>query len=188
MVSEDSFDVRMVKVNGRAIVFASGEIDTSTGPAFRQALLAAQQGAPNVTVDLREVAFMDSTGVNALMGAYQRAPQGHSLRVVSPSPAVRRVLDITGVSEVLLLESYLTWRQVTYHNSGWRQWMTVETTNDGLPVAEIIEVGSPGDRTSENLNYALETNGDTSLHQSLGEAMTAAEHLGFVAPQTSEGY
>ena len=81
---DESFGVEVVNANGRAIVSLRGEIDMSCGPALRDALSAAQQGSPDVIVDLSGVTFMDSTGLNALIGAYHRAPEGGSLGVVGP--------------------------------------------------------------------------------------------------------
>jgi anti-anti-sigma factor len=100
MVVSDSFGVKVVNGVGQAIVFVRGDIDLASGQAFRDALLSAQEGAPEVIVDLGEVAFMDSTGIHALLGAYRRAQNRGSLGVVGSSPAVRRVFEITGVSEL----------------------------------------------------------------------------------------
>ena len=186
MVS-DRFDVKVVNGTGRAIVFVRGDIDLVSGQAFRDALLRAQEGAPDVIVDFSEVAFMDSTGIHALLGAYRRAQNRGSLAVVGSSPAVRRVFEITGVSELLLVEPQpLTWRQVTFHTSGWRQWMTVETTEEGRPVAEIVEVGPGSDLVGNGHRYALETSGATTQCGSLDEAMRTAERLGSVTSKTSE--
>ncbi len=112
-------------------------------------------------------------------------PPGGSLRVVGATSAVRRVFDITGVSELLLLEPKLrlTWQQVTYHTSGWRQWMTDQTTNDGSPIAEIIEVGPANGWRGHNVHYAPESEGETRLYESLDEAIRAAELFGSVTPQ-----
>ena len=160
-MGDESFSVEVVNANGRAIVSLRGEIDMSCGPALRAALSAARQGSPDVIVDLSGVTFMDSTGLHALIGAYHHAPEGGSLGVVGPTSAVRRVFDITGLSELLLLEPRRpTWQQVTYNHSGWRQWITVETTDGGGPVAEIIEVGSPGDWGGRRVHYALESGGE----------------------------
>jgi anti-sigma B factor antagonist len=120
-VGDESFTVEVVNANGRAIVSLHGEIDMSCGPALRAALSAAQDGSPDVIVDLSGVTFMDSTGLNALIGAYHHAPEGGSLGVVGARWAVRRVFDITGLSELLLLGPRRpTWQQVTYNHSGWR--------------------------------------------------------------------
>lgn len=181
----DSFGVRAANSNGRAIVFVQGEIDMSAGPAIRDALSTAQQGSPDVIVDVSDVTFMDSTGINALLRAYRQVPPGGSLRVLGATSAVRRVFDITGVSELLLLEPKLrlTWQQVTYHTSGWRQWMTDQTTTSGGPIAEIIEVGPVSGWGSHDVHYALEIEGETRLYDSLDEAIRAAELLGSLAPQ-----
>lgn len=168
--------MRVVSHNGRAIVFIRGEMDMSSAAAVRDALSTAQQGSPDVIVDMTEVTFMDSTGINALMGAYRRAPYDGSVRVVGAKSIVRRVFEITGVSELLLLEPPgLTWRQVTYNISGWRQWMTEEQTGDGAPIAEIIEAGPSSNWGSNDVQYALESNGETGRYSSLEEAMRAAE-------------
>ena len=45
----------------------------------------------------------------------------------------------------------------------------------GGPVAEIIEVGSPGNRGGRRVRYALETGGEAILYGSLDEAMRAAK-------------
>ncbi len=117
---------------------------------------------------------MDSTGLNALIAAYHQAPESGSLGVVGATPAVRRVFDITGLSQLLLRDARQpTWRTSTHDHGGWRHWMTAETTEDGRPVAEIIEVGCPGN--GNRVRYALESSGVTTLYPSLDEAMRAAE-------------
>jgi anti-anti-sigma factor len=182
-VGDESFRVEVVNANGRAIVSLHGEIDMNRGPALREALSAAQQGSPDVIVDLSGVTFMDSTGLHALIGAYHRAPEGGTLAVVGPTSAIRRVFDITGLSGMLLLQPRRpTWQQVTYNHRGWRQWITAETTDDGGPVAEIIEVGSPGDWGSRRVHYALESGEETTIYRSLDEAMRAAELPASVTP------
>ena len=185
-MDSESFGMEVVNANGRAVVSVHGEIDLGCGSALGDALWAAQEGSRDVIVDLSGVTFMDSTGLNALIGAYHRAPEGGSLRVVGPSSAIRRVFDITGLSELLLLEPRRpTWQQVTYNNSGWRQWITTETTDGGGPVAEIIEVGSPGCWSGRRVHYALESGGETTLYRSLDEAMRAVELPASVTPHTS---
>jgi stage II sporulation protein AA (anti-sigma F factor antagonist) len=103
-VVNDSFGVKAVISKGRAIVFVQGEIDMSAGLEIRDALSTAQQGSPDVIVDVSDVTFMDSTGINALLRAHRQMPPGGSLRVAGATSAVRRVFDITGVSELLLRE------------------------------------------------------------------------------------
>jgi anti-anti-sigma factor len=56
----------------------------------------AQQSA-RVVVDLSGVTFMDSAGLNALVGAYHRKVRDGELRLVGMRSNVRRVFEITGL-------------------------------------------------------------------------------------------
>ena len=79
-----------------------GELDMSTAPQLREELLRlASDGATMVTVDLSELAFVDSTGLSVLITALKRIrQQGGEMALRSPTPATRRVLEITGLTEV----------------------------------------------------------------------------------------
>jgi anti-sigma B factor antagonist len=186
-VGNDSFDVTVVERLGRTVVVVRGEVDMVSGSRFRDALCTAQQSSADVVVDMSDVTFLDSTGINALVGAHGQTPPDGSFGVVGAQAAVRKVFDITGIAGVLMLEPEgLTWHQVTYHTGGWRQWMTEETTQDGKPIAEIIEVGSHGNGLGDKVQYVLESDGVTTPFGSLDEAMRAAELHRSVAPQTSD--
>ncbi len=57
-----------------------------------------------LVIDLRELEFMDSTGLSIIVGAQQRlGDSGRKLSVVKGPPQVQRLLDLTGVSERLQL-------------------------------------------------------------------------------------
>jgi anti-sigma B factor antagonist len=59
-----------------------------------------------VVVDLREVEFMDSTGLSTIVRAHQRlSEQNCELTLVKGPPQVQRLLDLTGVAERLRLGS-----------------------------------------------------------------------------------
>lgn len=77
-----------------------------------------------------------------------------------------------------------TWQQLTHHRNGWRQWLTREASPEGIPLAEIIEVGPWPGYGTDDAHYLLETSGSTSLYRSLDDAMRAAEDPGSVTPLT----
>ena len=78
---------------------ASGEIDAHTAPTLAAAIDAA---GPKVDLDLSGVEFVDSSGLRVLIDAHQRlADAGGGLRLTSLSEPVRRLLEISGVSEYL---------------------------------------------------------------------------------------
>jgi anti-sigma B factor antagonist len=78
-----------------------GEVDVQTSPVLDEQLQSVlDQGPSSVVVDLGEVTFLDSTGLSVLIAGLKRCQAaGGSLRVVAPQPNVRRVLEITGLTE-----------------------------------------------------------------------------------------
>ena len=78
-----------------------GEIDIQTSPILDEQLQKVQdQGLSSIVVDLDEVTFLDSTGLSVLIAALKRSQSaGGELRLVSPRPNVRRVLEITGLTD-----------------------------------------------------------------------------------------
>jgi anti-anti-sigma factor len=77
-----------------------GEIDLETAAELRGAVDAAfAADQPTlIRVDLRDVAFVDSAGISALVGAYHTAKvRGARLTVTEPSEFVYKQLYISGV-------------------------------------------------------------------------------------------
>ena len=73
MLDDQPFSVRCEQRDGGAVVVATGEIDMSTSPALREQLLSPEAQRPVVVLDLREVTFMDSSGLGAIVGQHKRA-------------------------------------------------------------------------------------------------------------------
>jgi len=80
-----------------AIVGLQGELDISTSPKAREALIALlTEGCRHLIVNLHRIDYIDSTGLGALVGALRRArEQGGELRLVGLSGRVRRLFEIT---------------------------------------------------------------------------------------------
>lgn len=81
----------------------TGEIDLYTAPRLHSELMSALAGAAPVQliVDMAGVEFCDSTGMNVLLAAQRRAREGGGdLQLASPRPAIRKVLQVTGLESV----------------------------------------------------------------------------------------
>jgi stage II sporulation protein AA (anti-sigma F factor antagonist) len=83
-----------------ALLTVGGYLDIDTGTALRHHLaVQIGHGRRHFVLDLSEVPFMDSSGMNVLLWAYQQVRGvGGGVHVASPTPEVRRVLELTGVS------------------------------------------------------------------------------------------
>jgi anti-sigma B factor antagonist len=95
-----------VRTEGRAaIVVVRGELDLATSPELEEQLARVwDTGNEQTVIDLRELEFMDSTGLSIIVKAHQRLTgEGRQLSLVRGSQQVQRLLDLTGVSERLKL-------------------------------------------------------------------------------------
>ena len=86
-----------------AVVALPVEIDVTNADAVREDLLAVlNHGAVLLVADLSKTTFCDSAGVSALVRTFRRAATSASgMRLVVSTPAVQRVLSITGVDRLL---------------------------------------------------------------------------------------
>jgi anti-sigma B factor antagonist len=91
------------RVHECAVVRASGEVDICTSPALREALQNAASAADRIVVDLTAVTFLDSTGIGVLLHALKQDHHRErgTLCLVGPTGMVRKVLNITQISQVL---------------------------------------------------------------------------------------
>jgi anti-sigma B factor antagonist len=88
-------------------IVATGEIDSSSAPQFRQILepLLDDADLTELVVDLGGVTFLDSAGLCVLAAAHRRTKgRNVQLRVLASSRAVIRPLQITGLWELLRVE------------------------------------------------------------------------------------
>ncbi len=97
-------DLRVVvsSIDSRHEVHLQGELDLGTAPQLRDELARlAADGARFVTVDMKDLAFIDSTGLSVLITGLKRLrQQGGDMALRSPTPSTRKVLEITGLTEV----------------------------------------------------------------------------------------
>ncbi len=100
-----SFDLRVVRNGATTHIAPCGELDIATTPELEQALTdATTNGAGDIVLDLRELTFMDSTGLRALAQANTRADDaGVRLAIVRGPRQIERVLEISGLGELLPL-------------------------------------------------------------------------------------
>lgn len=83
-----------------ALITVQGYLDADTATEFHHHLAnQLHHGRRHFLLDLSQVPFMDSSGMNIILRVYQEARElPGSVHIISPTPAVRRILDLTGVS------------------------------------------------------------------------------------------
>jgi anti-anti-sigma factor len=94
------FSIRISDSGDARVVAPQGELDLLTGDQLGAALGAAD-GARTV-IDFREVTFIDSSGISVLLQAAREAEiVGGRLACIEGPPEVHRVLQITGIDQML---------------------------------------------------------------------------------------
>ena len=99
------FNVDVSRDERGVVISVSGELDLATSPVLDAALIrAGAAAAERVILDLRNVSFMDSTGLSVLVKAQRRATESHQLlAVMTGHDQVLRLLTLTGVADRLTL-------------------------------------------------------------------------------------
>ena len=90
---------------GTVLITVAGEIDLATTDELQDGLLHAlvTRLPHHLEVDLAGVTFMDCGGLTVLVVASQVAARtGCRLLITNPSPVLRRMLDVTGLSSILI--------------------------------------------------------------------------------------
>ena len=91
-------------VDGVLCLAVAGEVDIATSARLDVAITQSIDAGDltQVLVDLDQVTFLDSTGIQALLDGRNRATErGLSFRVLNPHGVVRRTLAIAGVLRLL---------------------------------------------------------------------------------------
>jgi anti-anti-sigma factor len=90
---------------GHSVLVLEGELDLATAPQLTSTAMAlVDAGAGDVIVDARLLSFCDSSGLTAFVRIANRLePVAGRLAIVGPQTIVRRVLEISGLVETLIV-------------------------------------------------------------------------------------
>lgn len=82
-----------------AVVRITGEVDVYTAPELRERVVElVGEGFVHLIADLRDVEFLDSTGIGALVGSLRRVrTHDGSLILVTKSGRILEIFKITGL-------------------------------------------------------------------------------------------
>ena len=105
-IDPSGFSISTSDRDGRALVAVRGELDLATAPELESVVLERLDAGQAVVLDLRELDFMDSSGLRVLITAHTRASDGDADFAIVRPPAgseVAKILEIAGVEPQLHL-------------------------------------------------------------------------------------
>jgi len=97
--------VQIESLASYTLVELAGELDSYNAPTLRKALgpLVVGRGL-HIIIDLENLNFIDSHGLGVLIWCFKEvAKNGGSVRAVTSSEHMRRLLNVTGIDRVLSL-------------------------------------------------------------------------------------
>ena len=98
MPAPGNFDVAVDRQRSTIVVAPSGEIDLATIGLVREAVEREHSASAMLVLDLREVEFIDTSGLRYVLELAARATEeGFELRIVRGPSAVQRVFEISGI-------------------------------------------------------------------------------------------
>jgi anti-anti-sigma factor len=102
VIPDPEFSVSVSTKDSTETIAVRGDVDLATVDVLRAQLTAALERGEKVVLDLREVAFMDTQGLAAVIEAEQTSAASGTRFVVVRAPAtVHRLFDMIGLSERL---------------------------------------------------------------------------------------
>lgn len=90
------------------LVLVGGEIDAFTAPKLREEILPLAEGEnKSVIVNLKDVSYLDSTGLGVFVGLFKQLKQNDGeLRLIELSDRLVRLFEITGLSNIMNISAH----------------------------------------------------------------------------------
>lgn len=101
--NETKFSLLVVDDAEAAVISAAGELDSFTACELRAGITGVL-GRQATIIDLRDVPFVDSAGLGALMGGIRRLREaGGNVALCCTHPGVLRLLLVTGLDRIVAI-------------------------------------------------------------------------------------
>ena len=98
-----SFNVESEQEAHTAYLRLAGELDLAASPILEEQLLGVESnGNARIVLDLKDVTFIDSSGLRSFLRATERAGgSGRNIAIVNANDTIRRVFELTGTLHLL---------------------------------------------------------------------------------------
>ena len=104
MSDQEAIATALAYQNGIAVLKVGGDIDLATVPALEAAIDEALIPKPTgLVIDLSEVGFLASAGLQALVATHNNVSQSAQFAVVANSAATSRPIQLTGLDQIFEL-------------------------------------------------------------------------------------
>lgn len=96
--------VKLLRRKNSLVVRFKGELDHHTSRLFREQVERelGKNEVRNLVLNLKELSFMDSSGIGAILGRYRKVEgKGGRMAICCPNPHVKKILQIGGILKII---------------------------------------------------------------------------------------
>lgn len=109
---DSELDLSTERKNAETVVHASGRITAATSPQLQSVIRALLPGSRRVVLDLKNVHYIDSSGIGALVSVHLAAGKAQSvLELTNLQPRIRDLFELTRLTTVF--ENHGGYRDLT---------------------------------------------------------------------------
>ncbi|HHV72667.1 MAG TPA: anti-sigma factor antagonist [Clostridia bacterium] len=96
-------ECKAVSSKNALIIKLSGELDMHTIETVRQYIdKFLDKKVGKLFFDLRDIAFIDSSGIGLILGRYKKIQQlGGSLAIICNKPQIKKILEMSGITQIV---------------------------------------------------------------------------------------
>ena len=94
-------------VNGtRLIAVEGGRLDAAVAIRFKDEMRGlTEEGPERIVLDMRNIDFLDSSGLGAVVAAMKQAGSAHRLELAGLTPTVKKVFSLTRMDTVFTIHA-----------------------------------------------------------------------------------
>lgn len=96
--------ITKTKNNAALTLALEGRLDTTTAPQLEAELKANLDGISELTLDMKELAYLSSAGLRVLLAAQKQMNKQGRMVLKNVCETIMEVFEVTGFSDILTIE------------------------------------------------------------------------------------
>lgn len=96
--------ITKTKNNAALTLALEGRLDTTTAPQLEAELKANLDGVSELTLDMKELAYLSSAGLRVLLAAQKQMNKQGRMVLKNVCETIMEVFEVTGFSDILTIE------------------------------------------------------------------------------------
>ena len=96
--------INVKRNENEAIIEIVGRLDTMTAPSLDKTINEELDGITSLTLDMNNLEYISSAGLRVLLSVQKKMQKIGSMKLVGVCEAVMEVFDMTGFTDILVIE------------------------------------------------------------------------------------